>query len=200
MHLDDRVTIATPEGVTLELVLAGLGSRFLARLLDSVIQVAIILALSFGAYVVDRERVRRRDRDHRRPVFLVLFAYDVPFEVLTGGRTVGKLAAGIRVVGRDGEPVGFLASAMRNISASSTSCPCSISSASISIVATQHSQRLGDLAGGTLVVRDRFGGRALDTTGRRAGQRAARTGARPGTCPPSTPRSSACCGTSSTAV
>jgi hypothetical protein len=33
---------------------------------------------------------------------------------------------------------------------------------SISIVATQHSQRLGDLAGGTLVARDRFGGRALD--------------------------------------
>ena len=48
MRLDDRVTIATPEGVTLELVLAGLGSRFLARLLDSVIQGAIIIALTVG--------------------------------------------------------------------------------------------------------------------------------------------------------
>ena len=51
MRLDDRVTIATPEGVTLELILAGLGSRFIARLLDSVIQGAIILALFIGGGV-----------------------------------------------------------------------------------------------------------------------------------------------------
>ena len=48
MQLDDRVTIATPEGVALELILAGLGSRFLARLLDTVIQFGVILALAFG--------------------------------------------------------------------------------------------------------------------------------------------------------
>ena len=48
MHLDDRVTIATPEGVTIELVLAGLGSRFIARLLDTVIQLSIIFALAAG--------------------------------------------------------------------------------------------------------------------------------------------------------
>ena len=48
MQLDNRVTFATPEGVALELVLAGLGSRFLARLLDTVIQVAIIIALAIG--------------------------------------------------------------------------------------------------------------------------------------------------------
>ena len=46
MLLDDRVTIATPEGVSLELVLAGVGSRFVARLLDTLIQVAIIIALA----------------------------------------------------------------------------------------------------------------------------------------------------------
>ena len=48
MQLDNRVTFATPEGVALELVLAGLGSRFLARLLDTVIQVALIIALAIG--------------------------------------------------------------------------------------------------------------------------------------------------------
>ena len=67
MHLDDRVTIATPEGVSLELVLAGVGSRFLARLLDTVIQVAIIIALAIGVYVdirhpgIVRAVVRRAD-------------------------------------------------------------------------------------------------------------------------------------------
>ena len=48
MLLDDRVTIATPEGVSLELVLAGVGSRFVARLLDTLIQAAIIFALALG--------------------------------------------------------------------------------------------------------------------------------------------------------
>ena len=48
MQLDDRVTLATPEGVPLELILAGLGSRFLARLLDTVIQIGVIIALGFG--------------------------------------------------------------------------------------------------------------------------------------------------------
>ena len=48
MRLDDRVTIATPEGVTIDLVLAGLGSRFVARLLDTVIQLTIIFALAIS--------------------------------------------------------------------------------------------------------------------------------------------------------
>ena len=52
MELDDRITIATPEGVAIEMVLAGLGSRFLARLLDSVIQFAVIVALSLGVSAV----------------------------------------------------------------------------------------------------------------------------------------------------
>src|SRR5262249_19074912 len=44
--LDDRVTIATPEGVELELVLAGVGSRFAATLLDVVVQLGAIFALA----------------------------------------------------------------------------------------------------------------------------------------------------------
>src|SRR5262249_62380464 len=44
--LDDRVTIATPEGVELELVLAGVGSRFAATLLDVLVQLRAILALA----------------------------------------------------------------------------------------------------------------------------------------------------------
>ena len=51
MQLDDRVTLATPEGVALELILAGLGSRFLARLLDTVIQVVLIIALGVGVVI-----------------------------------------------------------------------------------------------------------------------------------------------------
>ena len=115
MHLDDRVTIATPEGVTLELVLAGLGSRFLARLLDTVIQVAIIIALAVGVDVVIGAPGWSCRRWHRRDRSSSCSRTTCRSRCSNDGRTIGKLAAGIRVVGRDGEPVGFLASAIRNI-------------------------------------------------------------------------------------
>ena len=159
MQLDNRVTFATPEGVVLELVLAGLGSRFLARLLDTVIQGALIIALAIGIAAT------------RAPgwilamsfgfIFLIVFAYDVLFEVLNNGRTIGKQAAGIRVLGQGGEPIRFLASAVRNIVRIIDFLPVFYLVGSISIVTTQHDQRLGDLAAGTIVARDRFPGLTL---------------------------------------
>jgi uncharacterized RDD family membrane protein YckC len=163
VHLDNRIVVATPEGVTLELVLAGLGSRFVARLIDSAIQLAIILALSFGAYVFNGSAW---DGYVAAGIvvlsFLVVLAYDIPFEVLANGRTPGKGALGIRVVGKDGDAVDFVSSAVRNLLRIVDFLPVFYLVGSIAIVATGHSQRLGDLAGGTLVMRDRFGGRALD--------------------------------------
>jgi uncharacterized RDD family membrane protein YckC len=156
VRLDDRVTIATPEGVTIELVLAGLGSRFVARLLDTVIQLAIIFALALGMAITSAPGVV-----HATGIvllFLVLFAYDVPFELLSGGRTIGKMAAGIRVVASGGEPIAFLASAIRNILRLIDFLPVLYATGAVTIVATSRDQRLGDLAAGTLVVRDKFPG------------------------------------------
>ena len=147
MQLDNRVTFATPEGVSLELVLAGLGSRFLARLLDTVIQVAIIIALAVGVGVSGSPGWLQAIAIVL--IFLVVFAYDVIFETLNNGRTIGKLAAGIRVVGRNGEPVRFLASAVRNIVRIVDFLPIFYLIGTVSIVATEHDQRLGDLAAGT---------------------------------------------------
>ncbi len=155
MQLDDRVTLATPEGVALEQVLAGLGSRFLARLLDTVIQLVVIIALAVAAasgvpgwlqaiLIV--------------LLFLALFGYDILFELVNNGRTWGKQAAGIRVVGGRGEPVTFLASAIRNIVRIVDFLPALYLAGTVSIIVTERDQRLGDLAAGTFVVRDRFPG------------------------------------------
>jgi uncharacterized RDD family membrane protein YckC len=158
VQLDDRITIATPEGVAIEVVLAGLGSRFLARLLDTLVQVFAIFALVLVmASVGDSGIVLAFGLVL---VFLVVFAYDVAFEVLNHGRTIGKLVAGIRVVGDSGEPVRFLASAIRNIVRIVDFLPLFYLIGSVSIVATRHDQRLGDLAAGTVVARDRFPGLA----------------------------------------
>ena len=93
-------------------------------------------------------------------VFLIVFAYDIAFETLNHGRTIGKQAAGIRVVGQTGEPVRFLASAVRNIARILDFLPVFYLIGTISIIATARDQRVGDLAAGTLVMRDRFPGMA----------------------------------------
>jgi uncharacterized RDD family membrane protein YckC len=156
VELDNRVTFATPEGVVLELVLAGLGSRFLARLLDTVIQGFIIIALAVGVAAADAPGWVRGISIVF--VFLVVFAYDVIFETLNNGRTIGKQVAGIRVLGESGEPIRFLASAVRNVLRFIDFLPFFYLVGSISIVTTQHDQRLGDVAAGTMVARDRFPG------------------------------------------
>ena len=158
MQLDNRVTFATPEGVTLELVLAGLGSRFLARLLDTVIQGSLIAALAIAVGASGSPGWLQAVAIVLS--FLVLFAYDIILETLNNGRTVGKLAAGIRVVGRNGEPVRFLASAVRNIARILDFLPLLYLIGTISIVTTPRGQRVGDLAAGTIVARDRFPGLA----------------------------------------
>ena len=161
MLLDDRVTIATPEGVSLELVLAGVGSRFMARLLDAVIQLAIIFALAVAISATTAPGTVRAVA--RVLIFFVVFAYDVPFELWNGGRTIGKAAAGIRVTGTDGDQIGFFASAIRNIIRIVDFLPVFYAVGVTSMVSTKRDQRLGDLAAGTIVVRDRFPGLAAST-------------------------------------
>ncbi|MGZ6964716.1 MAG: RDD family protein, partial [Acidimicrobiia bacterium] len=45
MRLDDRITISTPEGLDMEITLAGVGSRAIAGLLDLTIEVLVLIAL-----------------------------------------------------------------------------------------------------------------------------------------------------------
>jgi uncharacterized RDD family membrane protein YckC len=150
---DDRVTIPTPEGVDLDIVLAGLGSRFAATLLDLTIQVgaifALAMALGVGAdngYVVSLFLVL---------AFLVVFAYDIVFETWNNGRTIGKLAAGIRVVRSSGQPVHFMGSTVRNLLRVVDFLPFFYTIGMISIIVTGRNQRLGDLAASTYVIRER---------------------------------------------
>ncbi len=88
-------------------------------------------------------------------VFLILFAYDIVLETWNRGRTIGKLAAGLRVVRVGGGTEGFLTAAVRNFLRIVDFLPAFYVVGVISILATSRNQRLGDLAAGTLVVRER---------------------------------------------
>ncbi len=173
MEYEDRVTIATPEGVELELALAGLGSRSIAGLVDLLMKALLIGALAVallgfsggGGFATAA---------FSAAAFAAYFGYDIAFEVLGGGRTPGKRATGLRVVGERGDPVGVRRSAIRNLVRVIDGPGTLYFVGSIVILLSARNQRLGDLAAGTLVLRER---RAADRLAAAAPARAAPTGA-----------------------
>lgn len=158
MQYEDTVRIATPEGVELELPLAGIGSRLTARILDHLIQAAIaavaILALSSS---IDTESAGEALVAIIATLitFAIFWVYDVVFEAFGGGRTPGKRAVGIRVVGSRGEPIGFPAAAVRNLLRFVDEYLTLWIVALISMARSKRNQRVGDMAAGTMVVRER---------------------------------------------
>lgn len=158
MFYEDRISVATPEGVTLEATLAGVGSRLAAAFIDQLLRLAVMAAilvllgivggggdLSIGV-VLALLTVG---------LFLVQFAYDVLFETMASGRTPGKRWTGLRVVRMGGGPVGFTASAVRNLLRIVDALPAFYLVGMLAVLFTKNNQRIGDLAAGTIVVRER---------------------------------------------
>ena len=147
----DRLDLVTPEGVTLQLELAGLGSRGLAAILDLLIQGAILIGVAIVAVNLDGTLA-----------FLVFtlafpvlfFGYPVLFELLMSGQTPGKAAMKLRVVRQDGGPVGVASSVLRNFVRIIDFLPWFYGVGGIAVFATTKNQRLGDIAAGTLVIRE----------------------------------------------
>ena len=152
MEYEDTRTIATPEGVELRLALAGLGSRFAAGLIDFAIKGAIVAAVVLLAALAGGGAAALVVVG--AGMLGATVAYDVLFEVLAGGRTPGKRALGLRVVLSDGGAVGLRASAVRNVLRLVEGLPLSYLPAILAILLTRDNQRLGDLAAGTLVMRE----------------------------------------------
>lgn len=157
MVFEDRLTIDTPEGVPIELTLAGVGSRFASALLDYLFQflilIALALVLSYGAGFSPGSSAAAA-AVWAVGFFAVFWGYDVAFEVLNSGRTPGKALNGLRVVLESGAPVTFAPSAVRNVIRIVDILPGTYLVGMTSILVTRRNQRLGDLAAGTLVIRE----------------------------------------------
>jgi len=155
VELDDRITIATPEGVDLELTLAGVGSRFVSALVDLAIQIVLLVGVSGIAVAVDAFGSGFGYAFALIAGFFVFAAYDVLFEVFASGRTPGKRLNALRVVRIDGSPVTFFTSAIRNVLRLVDILPGMYLVGIAAILVTRQNQRVGDVAAGTLVVRER---------------------------------------------
>jgi len=146
--LDTTHTIATPEGVELDLPLAGLAPRSLAWLIDTFIKlfslsVASTLLGLFGGFGVGLLLLL---------TFLLLWFYDVLFEVFNHGATPGKRALGLRVMNINGTPVGWSASLVRNLIRFVDMLPGVFFIGFLAVLISKRFQRLGDMAANTVVV------------------------------------------------
>ncbi|MEM6819452.1 MAG: RDD family protein [Pseudomonadota bacterium] len=146
--LDTTLRIETPEGVELTLPVAGLASRALAWLLDAAIKavglvVTSILLSGFGEAGIGLLLII---------YFGFLWGYNVLFEVLMQGQTLGKRSVGIRVVHADGTPVGWRGASIRNLLRPVDVFPGCYLFGCLSVLLTKNFQRLGDLAAATIVV------------------------------------------------
>jgi uncharacterized RDD family membrane protein YckC len=158
VQYEDRIAIGTPEGVELELVLAGLGSRFVATLLDLLIKAGAVILFVILLLIVNAAGGASSTVIAVTAIlvaFSALFVYDVLFEVWGGGRTPGKRATGLRVIRDGGSPVNLTASLVRNILRLIDFLPSAYLVGIICITVTSTNKRLGDLVAGTIVVRER---------------------------------------------
>lgn len=165
----EKLSIDTPEQVALEFSLATVGSRFLAVAIDTAIQVAGGIALFIVVAVLFW--LTSAGAAAARPwvmsvfvigAFLIYYAYFAVFEALWNGQTPGKRAIGLRVIHATGRPVSVWEAVLRNVVRIADQMPAIYAVGIVSVFLTERSQRLGDLAAGTVVVHERLGEAGLE--------------------------------------
>jgi len=160
--LSDQHTIETPEQISLDLAVAGIGSRFLALALDTLIQVLVglvtLLALALMAYTGLLSRIAALNNWVIAGVllsgFLLYYGYFAIFEILWNGQTPGKRYVGIRVIKDSGRPLTAGETIGRNLMRIVDQIPAFYAVGIIAALLNRKHQRLGDLLVGAVLVRE----------------------------------------------
>jgi uncharacterized RDD family membrane protein YckC len=166
-ELSDQLSIDTPELVALEFPLAGLGSRFLALLVDYFLQVlffwGIIVLLAFSGAARGGGGTRGFSSISANwtiaivifVLFMFQWGYFTLFEAFWNGQTPGKRFVQLRVIQKTGRSISLFESMSRNLIRIVDAMPTLYIAGAICIFFSPRHQRLGDLVAGTLVVHTR---------------------------------------------
>jgi uncharacterized RDD family membrane protein YckC len=165
MHSPDY-SISTPENVDLHLELAGLGNRILAALIDSTISlitIGLIALVAWGVFTLVSmgplpSNVKGIAYGFILMIamfiaFFIQFGYHIFFEGTWQGQTPGKKVAQIRVIEQNGQPVTWPAVIIRNLLRAIDMGLILIGV--LSMMIDKNERRFGDLAAGTVVIRER---------------------------------------------
>ena len=152
-----RLEVETADHVVLRYDLAGGGNRGFAALFDFLLATLIFVGAFFiftaVAQAVGGQRATPYFGVAVLLTFTVTWAYFIVYEWLGNGQTLGKRIFGLRVIADDGAPATFTAILVRNLMRLVDFLPGFYGIGLLAIVISPKSQRLGDLAAGTYVVR-----------------------------------------------
>ncbi|MEH7081898.1 RDD family protein [Neobacillus drentensis] len=161
---EDHLDIKTPEFVSIQFQIAGLGSRSAAFIIDQLLLMAFnILSLIVLFFVLDgMSKMEFIFIGNSLPIaitiialFLVNGGYFFAYEFFSGGRTLGKKLMGIRVIQENGHSITLMSSFIRNLIRIIDSLPTAYFLGIIMIFFHSKHKRLGDLVAGTIVVHER---------------------------------------------
>ena len=152
---DEHDQLVTGEAVALELPAASLGLRLVSGLIDVAVSFGVLLVgIVVGSLVAPDAALAAVAAILTSAVALVLGP--AVLETLTHGRTLGKLATGLRTVRDDAGPISFHHAFVRHLVGVVEIWVLSGVPALVTAVVSSRGKRLGDLVAGTYVVRDRF--------------------------------------------
>lgn len=163
------VKIETPEHIELQFTLAGIGTRFLAWLVDKMVQLGgiavIVIMISsiffFMEYTLPAAALVTKYVKMTGPWILalavlvlgiIMSGYFILFEYFWSGSTPGKRSMNVRVVRKDGRPITLFDSAVRNILRVVDILFMVYPIGLVVMFIDSKNRRLGDLAAGTLVI------------------------------------------------
>ena len=168
--MDEEFTISTPEQVAFHYETAGIGSRVVASLLDHLLiglALAVIYIASAATLIAALTSSLSGDNGDASQAtfyvvaailvlvtFLIIFGYFTVFEIAWKGQTPGKRVGRLRVIKRTGQPSGTSEAVVRNLVRLVDFLPIFYGVGLISMFVDRDARRLGDLAAGTIVVRE----------------------------------------------
>jgi uncharacterized RDD family membrane protein YckC len=147
----DKLTIETPEQTLLEFPLAGIGSRFLAIALDTLLQFAAYILLGLIAALLSTEGFLPT-LGKQWGVAIVIF---LAFVALWNGQTPGKRWTHLRVIQDSGRPISAYDAILRNLLRIVDSLPTLYGVGIVTILLSRENKRVGDYAAGTVVVHEK---------------------------------------------
>jgi uncharacterized RDD family membrane protein YckC len=173
LPLSDHYSFETPEQIDVSYAVAGIGSRFMAALVDSIIIAAALFLIlvpgTLGSSFLIGFVMRLFGRHATGNVvafalagtgflsFCVIAFYYVLLEAFWQGQTPGKRWLGIRVIRDGGYPISFSTSVIRNLIRIVDFLPFYYMIGIVVMFIDRKSRRLGDLAAGTIVVKEQKG-------------------------------------------
>lgn len=161
---DELLNIDTPENVVFGYEVAGIGSRFLAAIIDTFLITLLLVVTNLTLFFLVANLLSRTGLAESASwlaalfgliSFAFLWGYYIFFEMLWNGQSPGKRWFGLRVLRTDGTPIGLSEAIIRNLIRIVDFLPAYYGVGVITMFLNERARRLGDLAAGTLVVYDR---------------------------------------------